>query len=98
MKTYRVITINYRDFLLPEDITPRQVSDLITTLASMRVVENTGREIAGKWTPAAYTEGIKITYEPQVQLDLFGSREQAHRHFDCLELEASQPETVGDPF
>jgi hypothetical protein len=98
MKTYRVLTINYRDFLLPEDITPRQISDLITTLASMQVVDDTGREIAGKWTTASYTEGIKVAYRSQVQLDLFTSREQAHRHFDCLELEASQPETVGDPF
>ena len=98
MKNNRVLTIGYTDYLLPEDISTKQISDLIATLASLAVVDSTGREIAGKWTTAHYLEGIRVVYKERVKLEVFENRDQVQRHLDHLELQAAQPETMGDAF
>jgi hypothetical protein len=98
MKNNRVLTIGYTDYLLPEDMTSHQIADLIAMLASLAVIDSTGREIAGKWTQVHYLDGIRVVYQQRSHREAFDNREQAGKHLDYLELQAAQPETVGDAF
>jgi hypothetical protein len=92
-KAHRVISIGYTDYLLPEDMTRKDLCELLAMLASLRRMDSTGRDIAGKWTMVHYTEGMRVSYRTDEELNMFGSRDQATMHLDYLEQVAVQPET-----
>jgi hypothetical protein len=92
-KAHRVISIGYADYLLPEDMTCKDISELLAMLASLRRMDFTGRDIVGKWTKVHYTEGMCVSYRTDEEHSmLFDSRDQATMHLDYLEQAAAQPE------
>lgn len=97
-KQPRSLMINYTTYILPEDMTTRELSDLIATLASLQVLDSAMREIAGKYERVYYTHGVRISTEALGHDPIMPSEEHAKRHLDYLEQQAAQPETVGDPF
>jgi hypothetical protein len=95
-KQPRSITINYTSYLLPEDMTTREMSDLVATLASLQVIDTKAREISGKYERVYYTHGVRISTEVLEREPIMPSEAHAQRYLDALEQEAAQPETMGD--
>jgi hypothetical protein len=98
MKNNRVLTLGYTDYLLPEDISTKQVADLLDILSALSVIQAVGRDVAGRWITAEYTEGVRVMYQHKDKLDVFANRDRAQQHLDNLELQVAQPETMGDAF
>jgi hypothetical protein len=98
MQNIRTITIGYTEYILPEDATRKDISDLMSALLSLRPVDSRGREIAGKWISIEHLSNMRVALGSRTLKDLFENEGQATRHLDYLEQQAAQPETVGDPF
>jgi hypothetical protein len=95
---HRILTLNYTDYLIPSDMTNKELADLVATLASLSAVNSTAKDIAGKWTTVEYLDGVRITMKSHVTTEYMDTRKQAEDYLIGLELEAALPETVGDAF
>jgi hypothetical protein len=95
---HRILTINYTDYLIPSDMTNKELADLFTTLAALSVVNSTGKDVAGKWTSVEYLDGVRISIKSNVAKTYLDNHKQAEDYLTGLELEAALPETVGDAF
>ena len=95
---HRILTINYTDYLIPSDMTNKELADLFTTLASLSVVSSTAKDIAGKWRTVEFLDGVRVSLKSNVTTAFLENRQQADNYLIGLELEAALPETVGDAF
>jgi hypothetical protein len=92
--TLRTITLSGNDYQLPEDMTFKQLSELIATLAALRPVCNRFKSIAGKWHEAHYLGSMTVSAGSRTLPQLFDSERAAEDHLKNLEPAAAHPESA----
>ena len=93
MKQKRILTINHTDYLIPEEMTTKQISELIASIASLAIVNNTSRSIGKSWETVYFLDGVSVTYSAKDDREIMSNKAQATRQLDYLEQQAAQPET-----
>jgi hypothetical protein len=92
--TLRTITISGNDYQLPEDMTRKDLAELIATLAALRPVCNRFKSIDGKWHDAYYLDNMRVSAGSRTLPHLFDSEKQADNHLAHLEQAAAHPESA----